>query len=117
MGFQSGGSNFYSYVGNDPIDWDDPWGLRKCIGQARVMQGNRRLIGKGGAFNGWPSNLGEYGVTADSAAVVPSQFGQNVSSMRSYLEEVDGTVSGSYTDQESRKEAGLRTGPVSVRFQ
>jgi hypothetical protein len=51
------------------------------------------LIGKGGGFNGSPSNIASYGVTADSAAVVPSQFGLNKREMRPYLDKISGTLS------------------------
>ncbi|MGE5113324.1 MAG: RHS repeat-associated core domain-containing protein [Acidobacteriaceae bacterium] len=30
LGFGADGPNFYSYVGNDPVNYDDPTGLAKC---------------------------------------------------------------------------------------
>ena len=96
LGFAGSGTNLYAYAGADPIDWSDPLGLKKCAGTARVLQGNSKLIGRGGAFNGNPSNLIKYGVTADSAAIVPFQFGQSWQSMRQSLEDVYGSVSGTY---------------------
>ena len=93
IGWASGQTNNYSYVGGDPISWNDPFGLGTCTGQARVYQGNSALIGKGGGFNGSPSNIASYGVTADSAAVVPSQFGLNKREMRPYLDKISGTLS------------------------
>jgi uncharacterized protein RhaS with RHS repeats len=30
LGFSADGPNFYSYVGNNPVAYDDPTGLAKC---------------------------------------------------------------------------------------
>lgn len=65
---------------------------RLCAGIARVLQGNPRLVGKGGAFDTGPSNLDRYAVTADSAAVVPAQFGLTNGSMRGIIDQISGTL-------------------------
>ena len=70
----AGGINPYAYPLN-PLIGIDPLGLKSCTGSARVLQGNSRLIGKGGGYDTGPSNLEEYGVTKDSAAIIPSQWG------------------------------------------
>jgi hypothetical protein len=59
---------------------------------ARVLKGNKRLIGKSGAFNGMPSNLKQFGVTADSAAIIPSQFGLTKTQMKPVIEQISGEL-------------------------
>jgi len=33
ISFNGGDVNLYAYVGNDPVNWGDPWGLKKCCNQ------------------------------------------------------------------------------------
>ncbi|MBJ9165167.1 RHS domain-containing protein, partial [Citrobacter farmeri] len=66
--------NLYQYP-LDPVGYVDPLGLKECTGSARVLQGNSRLVGKGGGYNTNPSDLAKYGVTTDSTAIIPSQWG------------------------------------------
>jgi RHS repeat-associated protein len=97
IGFDGGDVNLYNYVSGNPVNWIDPWGLRKCSGTARVIRGNSKLIGKLGAFNGFPSNPDLYGVTSDSAAIIPSQFGKTKSELRPYIECISGVIEGNVT--------------------
>jgi hypothetical protein len=46
-------------------------GTVKCSGSARVLQGNSATIGHPGGFSG--SSVGNFPVTANGAAVIPSQ--------------------------------------------
>jgi len=48
-------------------------GTVKCSGSARVLQGNSATIGKPGGFSG-PS-VGNIPITANGAAIIPSQWG------------------------------------------
>ncbi|MDK9364601.1 RHS repeat-associated core domain-containing protein [Lelliottia wanjuensis] len=70
----AGDWNAYVYP-LDPTIYIDPLGLKECTGSARVLQGNSRLVGKGGGYNTNPSDLDKYGVTTDSSAIIPSQWG------------------------------------------
>jgi RHS repeat-associated protein len=89
-----GGPNVYSYVWANPIKWIDPIGLeiqmaschgnKKCVGTARVLQGNPDLIGRQGGFPGVT-------VAAGSAAVIPSQWGGK-SSLRGNTGSISGTA-------------------------
>ena len=76
IGF-SGGPHYYVYADDNPVGYVDLLGLCRtnpqshvCLGRARVLQGNPRLIGRVG---GIPPNM----VAADSAAAMPQQFGVN----------------------------------------
>ncbi|MGA7439532.1 MAG: RHS repeat-associated core domain-containing protein [Luteibacter sp.] len=93
----SAGPNTYTYVGSAPVTAIDPLGLCKCSGPARILKGNSKLVGKGGGFDVSPSNLSSYGITADSAAVIPSQFGMTKPTMRSEIDQISGTVDGGYS--------------------
>lgn len=89
----SEGPSLYQYVDGSPLTDIDPLGLCKnCTVMARVLKGNKNLVGKGGAFNGSPSRLAKYGVTADSAAVIPSQFGLTKDQMRPLIDQISGTL-------------------------
>jgi len=112
----AGGENFYAYLDNEPTLFDDPLGLLKCIGTARVIGGNRRFIGTPGAFNGWPSDLAKYGVTRDSVAVIPSQFGQTKASMRGHLDEVWGSVSGTRLTRRRDRKGKIHTVEAPYQF-
>jgi RHS repeat-associated protein len=89
----SAGMSLYQYVESDPLNAYDPLGLcKRCDVMARVLQGNSRLLGKGGAFNGSPPDLKKYGVTADSAAIIPSQFGLTKLQIKPIIEQISGTL-------------------------
>ncbi len=85
-----GGVSTYSYVGGSPIMNTDLLGLCRCRGYARVLQGNRNLVGQGGGFDTGPSNLARYGVTSESAAVIPSQWGLDKQEFRPILDQISG---------------------------
>ncbi|MBY7518316.1 hypothetical protein K7A38_20545 [Escherichia fergusonii] len=71
----------------------DPLGLKECIGSARVLQGNSRLVGKCGGYNTRPSNLDKYGVTTDSTAIIPSQWGfRDKPSARNKINSISGKL-------------------------
>ncbi|MFC4158754.1 RHS repeat-associated core domain-containing protein [Chitinimonas lacunae] len=112
----AGGSNAYRYAGASPLNFIDPLGLRECVGTARVLKGNSRHIGHGGGFNTNPSNLERYGITADSAVVIPKQFNLTKPQMRGYLDQISGVLGDGTTfgrvrdimdDQNVRREKGL----------
>ncbi len=87
------GVSLYAYLDGNPLSDIDPMGLCKnCTGMARVLKGNKRLIGKGGGFDTGPSNLTKYGVTADSAAIIPSQFGLTKDQMRPLIDQISGSL-------------------------
>jgi len=96
---QWGGINPYLYAWNNPLYWTDPSGLEpalaschgthRCVGQARVLQGNPNLIGQQGGF---PNTA----VAAGSAAVIPAQWGGN-RTLRPSLGQVSGSMSSGST--------------------
>jgi RHS repeat-associated protein len=113
-----GGVSTFAYAGNSPLEYFDPFGLCQCKGKARVFQGNSNLIGKGGGFNTNPSNIEKYGVTADSAAVIPSQFGLTKVEMRPIVNQISGQLSNGETfgrvrdimdDKPTRTSLGMTT--------
>jgi RHS repeat-associated protein len=113
-----GGMSTFAYAGNSPLEYFDPFGLCQCKGKARVFQGNSNLIGKGGGFNTNPSKLEKYGVTADSAAVIPSQFGLTKVEMRPIVNQISGQLSNGETfgrvrdimdDKPTRTSLGMTT--------
>uniref|UniRef100_UPI00300C4F50 RHS repeat-associated core domain-containing protein n=1 Tax=Citrobacter amalonaticus TaxID=35703 RepID=UPI00300C4F50 len=88
----AGGWNIYQYPLN-PVGYVDPLGLKECTGSARVLQGNSRLVGKGGGYNTNPSDLAKYGVTTDSTAIIPSQWGlTDKSSARGKINSISGKL-------------------------
>lgn len=67
----------------------------RCAGPALITAGNRRHIGRVGAFPGRP-------IRRDSAVVAPEQFGQRSGQgMRSFSEQISGFVQ--YTDPQTRR--------------
>jgi RHS repeat-associated protein len=84
--FAGGETSLYGYVGNDPINYIDPSGLKQCKGKGRILEGNPALIGKQGGF---PRTK----VATNSIAVIPSQWGGN-KAMRPYLSQISGTAGG-----------------------
>ncbi len=63
-------------------------GTVKCSGSARVLQGNSATIGHPGGFSG--SSVGNFPVTANGAAVIPSQWGPSKAFLRPYLNQISG---------------------------
>ncbi|MGH9326726.1 MAG: hypothetical protein ACRD2B_08600 [Terriglobia bacterium] len=63
-------------------------GTVKCSGSARVLQGNSATIGHPGGFSG-PS-VGNFPVTANGAAVIPSQWGPSKAFLRPFLNQTSG---------------------------
>ncbi len=59
-----------------------------CVGTARVLQGNSAQIGKPGGFSG--SSAGNFPVTANGAAIMPSQLGMSKSALRPYIGQISG---------------------------
>ena len=65
-----------------------PPGMKHCGGSARVLQGNAATIGKPGGFSG--SSVGNFPVTANGAAIIPSQFGMSKSALRPFIGQISG---------------------------
>jgi RHS repeat-associated protein len=68
----------------------DPEALKKligklCVGMARVLQGNPRLIGRVGGF---PPTV----VAPDSAAVIPTQFGISKGQLTPHISRISGSL-------------------------
>jgi hypothetical protein len=63
-------------------------GTVKCSGSARVLKGNPATVGKPGGFSG-PS-VGNVPVTANGAAVIPSQWGPSKAFLRPFLNQISG---------------------------
>ncbi len=61
-----------------------------CMGTARVLKGNAAKIGKPGGFSG--SSVGNFPVTKNGAAIIPSQFGLSKSASRPYIGQISGVV-------------------------
>jgi hypothetical protein len=66
--------------------------LKQCKGNARVLKGNKDLIGKCGGFDTGPSQPDKYKVTKESTAVIPSQFGLTKATMRPYIDQISGVL-------------------------
>jgi len=86
--------NLFVYVQNAPLNLVDPYGLKdsdckkkKCVGKARIREGNRRFQRK--------NKRGAFGIgVRDGLAVIPSQWGwSGKSETRPYLNEISGTLS------------------------
>lgn len=65
----------------------DPWGLLKCTGKARVLEGNPRHIGQQGGSS--PETVSETG-----AAIDPDQWGGDKGALRPHLDDISGEVDG-----------------------
>lgn len=63
-----------------------------CAGSARVLMGNARTIGRPGGFSG--SSVGTIPVTANGAAVIPSQWASSRATLRPYLNRISGSFPG-----------------------
>ncbi|MFM6255773.1 MAG: RHS repeat domain-containing protein, partial [Dolichospermum sp.] len=84
----SGTVNLYSYVGGNPISFVDLFGNKRCSGNARVLKGNKGLIGKEGAFSGNK----KYPVTDDSAAILLEQFRKSKADLRPDIDNISGKI-------------------------
>lgn len=62
--------------------------FENCVGTARVLQGNPLTIGQPGGFSG--TTVGNILVTANGAAIIPSQWASSKSALRPYLSQVSG---------------------------
>jgi RHS repeat-associated protein len=63
-------------------------GIEQCGGSARVLQGNAATIGSPGGFSG--SSVGNFPVTANGAAIIPSQWGMGKAALRPFINQISG---------------------------
>jgi hypothetical protein len=94
--FLVGGSTPVTFLSDSigPSSWaqsQTPKTTKTCSGSSRVLQGNPNTIGKPGGFSG-PS-AGNIPVTANGAAVIPSQWGGR-GALRPNLSQISGTFPG-----------------------
>jgi hypothetical protein len=69
------------------FDPDGLCGTKTCIGKARILKGNAKLIGKQGAF---PNTS----IASNTAAVIPGQFGfPAAAQMAPYISQITGSTS------------------------
>jgi RHS repeat-associated protein len=94
LGFFAGDSNLYSYAMDTPAFITDQFGLspvngscdkKRCVGFARVLKGNPRLVGKQGAFPG-------VAVSGDAPAIIPSQWASSKQALTPYISDISGSV-------------------------
>jgi hypothetical protein len=107
---EQGGVNLTGFVFNAPLNLVDLFGLeivvvppgwqgppkpgdtiiytKFCEGEARVLQGNKNLIGRPGGFR---TRANPMNVTAESAAVDPAQWGGRAN-LRPNLDKISGTL-------------------------
>ncbi|MGC1343052.1 MAG: RHS repeat-associated core domain-containing protein [Candidatus Binataceae bacterium] len=90
LGFAGGDLDLYGYVHQDPVNHTDPSGLcgnKPCHGTALIIAGNADTIGTPGGFSG--HTVGDIDVTANSAAVDPTQWGGKAT-LRGVLSQISG---------------------------
>jgi RHS repeat-associated protein len=90
------GMNLYQYVGNNPVNLNDPMGLKKCVGKARILGGNPKTVGG-------PSGFPPGRVQVGSAAADPTQWGghstlaRNASQISGVITDSSGKQTGSFS--------------------